>query len=45
MIETGKLESVRKKAYLGLKGIRISLLNFGKKQELELVPKPTYKSF
>ncbi|EMN01327.1 hypothetical protein [Leptospira noguchii] len=35
LIETGKLESVRKKAYLGLKGIRISLLNFGKKQELD----------
>ncbi|EKR54553.1 hypothetical protein [Leptospira interrogans] len=35
LIETGKLESVRKKAYLGLKGIRVSLLNFGKKQELD----------
>lgn len=30
LIETGKLESIRKKTYLGLKGIRVSLLNFGK---------------
>ncbi|EMJ98062.1 hypothetical protein [Leptospira alstonii] len=35
LIETGKLESIRKKAFLGLKGIRISLLNFGKKQDLD----------
>ncbi|WP_061221280.1 hypothetical protein [Leptospira borgpetersenii] len=35
LIETGKLESIRKKAYLGLKGIRVSLLNFGKKQDLD----------
>lgn len=35
LIETGKLESIRKKVYLGLKGIRISLLNFGKKQDLD----------
>ncbi|EMY15789.1 hypothetical protein LEP1GSC043_1081 [Leptospira weilii str. Ecochallenge] len=30
LIETGKLESIRRKVYLGLKGIRVSLLNFGK---------------
>ncbi|MDV6234029.1 hypothetical protein CH379_000070 [Leptospira ellisii] len=35
LIETGKLESTRKRAFSSLKGIRISLLNFGKKQELE----------
>ncbi|XDD50261.1 hypothetical protein AB3N59_00075 [Leptospira sp. WS92.C1] len=35
LIETGKLESTRKKAYLALKGIRISLLNFGKKHDLD----------
>ncbi len=35
LIETGKLESIRRKVYLGLKGIRVSLLNFGKKQDLE----------
>ncbi|TGK11109.1 hypothetical protein [Leptospira stimsonii] len=35
LIESGKLESVRKKAFLGLKGIRTSLLNFGKKQDLD----------
>ncbi|TGN00890.1 hypothetical protein [Leptospira yasudae] len=35
LIETGKLESIRKKAYVGLKGIRVSLLNFGKKQDLD----------
>lgn len=35
LIETGKLEAVRKRAFVGLKGIRISLLNFGKKQDLD----------
>ncbi len=35
LIESGKLESVRKKAFVGLKGIRTSLLNFGKKQDLD----------
>ncbi|WP_425460729.1 hypothetical protein [Leptospira gomenensis] len=35
LIETGKLESVRRRAFTALKGIRVSLLNFGKKQELE----------
>ncbi|MBM9576788.1 hypothetical protein JWG45_06430 [Leptospira sp. 201903070] len=37
LVETGKLESVRKKAFLGLKGIRTSLLNFGKKQDLDKI--------
>ncbi|AOP35805.1 hypothetical protein A0128_00075 [Leptospira tipperaryensis] len=37
LIVTGKLESVRKKAFLGLKGIRTSLLNFGKKQDLDKI--------
>ncbi|MBM9499609.1 hypothetical protein JWG44_05015 [Leptospira sp. 201903071] len=37
LIETGKLESVRKKAFLALKGIRTSLLNFGKKQDLDKI--------